>query len=319
MDDGRAVIARFEQIIAKAAESYRADTRFLAILRIAYASWILLLPVDVMWMADIPDGFINPRPGLFMFVSSAPDWGVLFAISAIRIVLAVLLAVGLFTVPVSIALTCCMILVSGLSYSYSKVDHFILFELTPVFLAFAGWGRRCSVDALRRRTSPKGARGSGLPVLLFAMTIGWAMLSAAAPKMLGGWMDPSRQATRGYIARDIAVGVKPGILGEWILSIDFTPFWKAMDYATLVVEAGLIFFVFTPLLYRLWLLLLSFFHIGVYLMLDISFIDYALVYAVFFSPALVWSLRRIRRLWGNRKQRVKPAQAHSSSAPERPA
>lgn len=284
------MIARAEAVVAHAVNGYRADGRFLAALRIAYGIWVILLPVDILWIASVPDDFLHPRPGLFSFIDSVPPVGLLIAISVARFVLAALLVFGVFTVPVSLLLTAAMMTAAGVTYSFSKVDHFILFELVPVFLAFAGWGRRWSIDAVfaRRRRGAVDTTTQGLPILLFAMTIGWAMLSAAVPKAIGGWLDPSRQATRGYIATDVATGDKLGPFGAWLLPFDLDAFWKALDYATLAAEGLLILFVFTPVLFRCWLLLLMCFHAGVYLTLGISFADYALVYAVFFAPVVTW-------------------------------
>lgn len=290
------MIARLEGIIARAADSYRPDARFLAVLRMAYGLWILLFPVDILWIAAVPNEFVHPRPGLFSFIHSVPPEGLLIALTIVRAVLAVLLAVGILTLPVSILMTAVMITAAGISYSFSKVDHFILFELVPLFLVFAGWGNRWSFDAWWRSRRSQPAPGThGMPVLLYAMTIGWAMLSAAVPKVLGGWLDPSRQATRGYIARDIAINEKLGPLGQWLLPLDVDLFWKLLDYATIAAEGLLIVFVLTPTLFRCWLLLLACFHTGVYLTLGISFIDYTLVYAVFFSPVVMWIIHRIRR------------------------
>ncbi len=288
------MIATAEAIVARAVEGYRTDGRFLAVLRIAYGLWVVFLPVDILWISAVPQDFLNPRPGLFSFIATVPSLGVLIAITVIRFVLAVLLAIGACTVPVSLLLTITMMTAAGISYSFSKVDHFILFELVPVFLAFAGWGRRWSVDELlARRRGRFDASTRGMPVLLFAIALGWAMLSAAVPKALGGWLDPSRQATRGYIASDIVTGDNLGPLGAWILPFDLDIFWKALDYATLAAEGLLILFVFTPVLFRCWLLLLLCFHIGVYLTLGISFLSYALVYAVFFAPIIMWIAHRI--------------------------
>ncbi|WP_431796619.1 hypothetical protein [Microbacterium enclense] len=290
------MIVRLEAVIARAADSYRPDGRFLAVLRMAYGLWILLLPVDILWIAAVPNEFVNPRPGLFGFMDSVPPEGTLIALTVIRAVLAVLLAVGILTLPVSILMTAVLMTAAGISYSFSKVDHFILFELVPLFLVFAGWGHRWSFDAWwRARQSRPFLATRGMPVLLYAMTIGWAMLSAAVPKVMGGWLDPSRQATRGYIARDIAIGEKLGPLGEWLLPLDIDLFWKLLDYATIAAEGLLIVFVLTPTIYRLWIVLLAFFHTGVYLTLGISFIDYTMVYAVFFSPVVMWAVHRARR------------------------
>ncbi|MDU0366398.1 hypothetical protein AB0O16_01140 [Microbacterium sp. NPDC089180] len=287
------MITFLERTVARAAASYQADGRFLAALRIAYGAWIIFLPVDITWIAGLPDDFVNPRPGLFGFIHSVPPIELLVAISVVRFVLAVLLVIGIATIPVSLFLTLTIMAAAGLSYSFSKVDHFILFELVPVFLGLAGWGSRWSLDAvIRRRRGRTPAVTRGVPILLFAFTIGWGMLSAAAPKIAGGWLDPTRDATRGYLAKDIAADDKLGALGPWMLTFDNHLFWKALDYATIAAEGLLFFFVLTPLLFRCWLALLSCFHIAVFLTLGISFIDYTLVYAVFFAPAVMWVVRR---------------------------
>lgn len=294
MEGSRPVIAFLERTVARAADSYRTDGRFLAALRIAYGAWIILLPVDITWIAGLPDDFLHPRAGILGFVDSVPPLGLLIALSIIRVVLAVLLMIGIATLPVSLLLTLTMMIAAGLSYSFSKVDHFILFELVPVFLGFAGWGSRWSIDAyLRGRRNRPLRQTQGLPVLLFAFTIGWGMLSAAAPKIAGGWLDPARDATRGYLAKDIAADDKLGILGPWMLTFDNHLFWKALDYSTLAAEGLLIFLVLTPLLFRCWLALLACFHLAVYLTLGISFIDYTLVYAVFFAPVVMWVVRKL--------------------------
>lgn len=296
MESDQAVIAQLESLIAKAASSYAPSARYLAIIRIVFGLWMILFPVDLRWMTAVPTEFFHPRPGLFFFLATTPPDSFLVALEAARIALGAVLIVGLWTVPVSILLSLVLIISSGVSYSFSKVDHFILFEITPIFLAIAGWGFRWSLDAAisRRRSSGKPRIARGMPVLLFAMTIGWAMLSAAVPKIVGGWLDPNREATRGYLARDILRDEKLGPLGPSLLQVDSSVIWKIVDYSTLIAEGGLILVVLFPTVYRLWLVLLIGFHIGVYLGLGISFVDYAMVYAVFFSPFVVWLAAGVR-------------------------
>jgi uncharacterized membrane protein YphA (DoxX/SURF4 family) len=290
MESDPTVTSWVESRLTAIAERYAPNRRFLAMLRIAFGIWVVAFPVDVSWIGAVPAEFFHPRPGLFAFLTGPPSDSVLTFLVALTAVLGILVALGVFTIPASLALSAALIVSSGLSYSYSKVDHFILFELTPVFLAFAGWGKTWSLDAFLRKRRGKLVPNtvSGMPILLFAMTVGWAMLSAAFPKVAGDWVDPERQATRGYLARDLARDEKLGPLAHWAFGVDSTVFWKALDYATLLAEAGLILFVLWPLMFRLWLLLLISFHIGVFLTLGISFLDYILVYAVFFSPAYTW-------------------------------
>ncbi len=127
------------------------------------------------------------------------------------------------------------------------------------------------------------------------MTIGWALLSAAVPKALGGWFDPSRQDTRGYIATDVATGDKLGPLGAWMLPFDFDPFWKLMDLR----DSPAVRFVDRFRLYaaslRCWMLLLACFHVGVYLTSGICVLGLHVGSTPCSCPVVMWVARRARR------------------------
>jgi uncharacterized membrane protein YphA (DoxX/SURF4 family) len=310
LEDGSPVIARIESRLALVARAYAPDPRVLAALRIVFGIWVILFPSDVTWIADVPADFVNPRPGLFGWLSTPPDLTTLYGLMAAKVLFGAMVAVGLWTLPASVGLSIALICSSGVSYSFSKVDHFILFELAPVFLAFTGWGCVWSVDAIfRRRRMQDSVAVRGFPVLLYAMTIGWAMLSAAVPKVAGGWASPDRFATRGYVARDLALGEKVGPLGPWLLNIDSSIFWKFLDYATLIAEGGLIFVVFFPLLFRIWLVLVIGFHVGVYIALGINFADNLLAYAIFFAPVFAWVANKLGQARPSRREekQVSPA------------
>ena len=294
MESRDTVIDRLDAYIARVASQYAPDRRYLAFLRIAFGIWVVVFPVDASWIDRVPPEFFHPRPGFFYFLSGPPSHYVLLAMMWAVAILGIVLTLGIFTGPTSVALALTLIINSGIAYSFSKVDHFVLFEITPIFLAAAGWGRIWSVDSyLRRRRGSRiepGARG--MPVLLFAMTIGWAMLTAAAPKVAGGWLDPSRYASRGYLARDIFQNEKLGPFGPMAMELHNGAFWKLLDYTTLLAEGGLIVVVLFPMVFRAWLALLACFHVGVYLTLGISFLDFVLVYAVFFSPVFMWCIAK---------------------------
>jgi hypothetical protein len=81
-------------------------------------------------------------------------------------------------------------------------------------------------------------------------------------------------------------------------------FWKFMDYATMFAEGWLVVAVLFPVLFRLGIVMLLAFHVGVYLSLGIDFSQYFLLYAVFFSPVVVWVAGRVR---GGRRYRLQPA------------
>lgn len=282
--------------VNRLSDRYRADVRTLGAIRILYALWVLLLPTDYLWIGQVPAAFFQPRTGPAMLLTGPPPSGVLLALQVAQAVLAVALGVGYRTPLVSVLMSVQLVLGSALVYSYGKVDHFVLFELAPLALAAAGWGGAYSVDALRRARS-SGSAGpagsSGFPLLLWGMTVGFGLLSAALPKALTGWADPHRQATRGYLAREVADPVRVGAVGRWIFQFDSALLWKAVDYGTLLAEGGLLLALLYPPLFRLWLVAVTGFHVGVYLTMGISFAPYLFVYLPFFAPWIEWVARRV--------------------------
>lgn len=291
--------AEFSDRVDKLAEAYRADPKALSILRILFALHVLAFPVDYEWVAKVPSAFFQPPPGPSALVQDPPSQAFLIGIEVLRAMLAISVLVGFRTKTTSIGLTVVMIFGSGFTHSFGKVDHFILFELLPAAMAFAGWGARYSIDARGasdfRRQSRKAppAATSGFPMFLWALTVGFALVTAAVPKVLTGWLDPSRQATRGYLARDLADPVKVGPLAELAGGIDVGLLWKFLDYATIFAEGWVVLAVFVPWLFRLSIVLILGFHTGVYLVLGIDFAHYLLVYAAFFAfPLREWFSQR---------------------------
>jgi hypothetical protein len=275
-------------------DAYTPAARPLAALRIVFALWVLISPRDITWISQVPAQFHFAPLGPFSLLPPASD-GAVVAYMVVRAVVALWLIVGWKTLAASISMTVVLLVGSGLAYSFSKVDHFILYDLTPLFLGFAGWGAAWSLDARKKATSPQG-----YPMLLFAITLAIAMLTAALPKALRGWWDPAREATRYFVAVDVHYGPDAGVLGEWMTTaVTSDVLWKLLDYFTLFAEGWLVFAVFVPTLFRLGLLLLVTFHVGVLLMLDINFFLNLFVYAGFFCvartnliPELDWWRRR---------------------------
>lgn len=282
------LLGTFSAYIDRLSESYAASPKALSIIRILFALHVLAFPVDYKWVAQVPSAFFHPAPGPFMLFSSPPSLEALIALEVLRALLALVVLVGFHTKTASVALSAVLILGAGLTHSFGKVDHFILYETLPAAMAFAGWGARYSLDSRSRNraTRKRSESTHGFPMLLWSITVGFALLTAAVPKVLTGWLDPSRQATRGYVARDLADPIKVGPLTEFFGSIDAVLFWKFLDYATILAEGGIIVAVLVPFLFRISVLVIVGFHAGVYLALGIDFTDYLLVYAVFFAYPL---------------------------------
>ncbi len=224
--------------------------------------------------------------------------GVIHAVEILRVVIALWVLIGWKTRIASGFLTLALVVCSGLAYSFGKSDDVILYDLAPLMLGLAGWGSAWSADAWLR----KAAQPRGYPMFVYATLIAFAMFTAAAAKVASGWLDPARQATRFFVAVT-AGSPRSGPLAEWLLGLDIAVLWKLLDYATLFAEGWLVIAVFFPVLFRIGLVLMSLFHLGVWLLLGIDFHLHLFVYAGFFMvPATrcVRDIAKVRTWWGRR-------------------
>ena len=171
----------------------------LAVYRVLYATVFLLLLPDFTWLANFPDTFFNAPPGPMLAFSSFPPRIFLRGLKAALAVCMVAVLIGWRTRAVSFASVGLGLIGYGFSFSLGKVDHNILFLLAPAALALAGWGDRLSVDALRWRSRSAldlAELAEQWPLRLYALMIGLAFFTAAAPRLVGGWLDPSTMSSR---------------------------------------------------------------------------------------------------------------------------
>ncbi|SIS09860.1 hypothetical protein [Microbacterium sp. RURRCA19A] len=275
---------RVAALLDRVVVGYAPTARPFAVVRIVFAIKVMLFSGDLLWIGQVPAQFFVPPPGPFSLITEQPSVEALVALTVVRTVVAVWLLVGWKTLWASAATTLILLVAAGLSYSFGKVDHFILFDLAPLAFGLAGWGAAWSLDARRREHTTRG-----YPMFLFATVVGFAMLTAALPKIRAGWLDPSREATRYFVARDEVAGPLPGPWGEFALTIDVALFWKLLDWATIFAEGWLIFVILLPRVFRLGLALVVLFHIGVFVLMGIDFFDNLYAYAGFFCvPVARW-------------------------------
>lgn len=258
-------------------DAYQPGAKSLGVLRMLFAAYVILAPFDYTWVAEVPAAFFNPAPGLPSLMDGPPPMWFLIMLEFTRRMIGVWLAVGWKTTAASVTLTLVLLVGSAIVYSFSKVDHLILFDLAPLAMAATGWGAAYSLDSRRRPGTTRG-----FPVLLWAITAAFALFTAALPKVVAGWLAPDRHGALLFVATDIVEDNRIGPLGEFLVSLDAGGLWKLLDYATVFAEGWLIVAFLLPGLFRLGVLLLCAFHVGVYLSLGIDFSMYAFVYTVFF-------------------------------------
>lgn len=253
----------------------------LGIYRIVYAIAALFTVPDISWVSDYPDFMFQAPPGPLWVLSGFPSPTVLIALEVLRSLTLIMLALGVWTRYVSIAVWLMLSLTYGLTYTLGKIDHTILLVLVPLVLAFANWGDRFSIDALRRTRDASPQRQ--WPLRLLALLIGWGFFAAALTKLLTGWLSPSSQAARGYFVLGFLTEDRTYLLANWVAAHDVTAVWELADWMTVGFEFSLLLALPWWRAFRTALAVATTFHLGVLLVMNIDFSHAVVAYAAFVS------------------------------------
>lgn len=244
----------------------------LPIYRVIFAVWLL---VDVvprgLWLRDAPSALMFPPPGLPLLLGSVPAPWLVSLSSVVLTVLSALLVVGWRERWVSIGIVVTLLGINTSMYSFGKIDHDILMVAVPLFLAFSGWGNR----------HPSVCRPAGWWTGVLALSISLSMFSSALIKVLTGWLDPSRSASRLHFLHNHYVNGRSGPLTEVVLGVDAPWVWMLSDYATVLVEVSFPFLLLSPRLFRVALAAGCIFHFGTWLLMDITFPHNIIAYGAF--------------------------------------
>ncbi|ACY49615.1 HTTM domain-containing protein [Rhodothermus marinus] len=268
-------------------DSFRPTARGLAAYRIAYALFVLLLidPGHSPYfnfhpLAGLPDSFFLPPPGpMQLFSGFPPRW--FFA--GLHLLLDLSLVALLFGYRTRLAswMTGLLFLIGfGFLFSAGKINHVILFVLLPWVMSFSNWGAAWSLDARLGRARPTV---EGWPLALLALLTGFAMFTAGFTKLLGGWLDPATQATRGHWLKQYFVVGRQDLLADLVTAPLPAGLWELMDWGTVLLEIGLLPAVLVPGLFRMLLSLMVLFHLGTALLFNITFVQNLIVYAAFLN------------------------------------
>ena len=262
--------------------AYAASDRQLSLARIVFAGYMLFLVgvPSFAWIADAPDVLFNPP-----FLSPAniltgwPPDAVMYLLSLGVLVGFVLLLFGIATRFVSIALGVVLLAGYNLAYSFGKIDHSILQPAALLVMSVSGWGNRYRLFPRGEVAERRDRNAAALGIL--AILIGFAYLSAALPKISGGWLDPGSQAVRGWVTLYSNIDGGESLLAGPLLAIDAPWFWEAFDWAAVGLETLIITAVPWPRLFRAFLFVAVLFHVANWLLLNIAFAINLSIYALF--------------------------------------
>lgn len=264
-------------------DSYTATPEGLGLYRIAYAlfAFLFIAPghatgASFPSLADLPDVFFLPPPGPMQLLSGFPPAAFFDILHGLIALSLAALLFGFHTRIASVGTTVFLLIGFGFSYSLGKINHNILFVLLPLVMTPSNWGAAYSFDAHAGRTS-RSVRS--WPIVLLMLITGFAMFTAGFPKILGGWLDPSTQATQGHFVRQYFVHGRQDLLAPLAATLHAPWVWEFFDVATVVFEVGFLFAILHPASTRLFAVLAVAFHTGVKLTLNIAFLPNLIVYA----------------------------------------
>ena len=259
--------ARWDRFVYR---EYMPTPRGLAIFRLLFASAFLACSVPrYQWIATFPDDFFNPPVGpTYFFFTGFPPYGFFLALDTVIVTALVYLIAGRRVTLASAVFTGAALLGNAWAYSFGKIDHDILMVVMPAFLAAAGWSGKGRVRAW--------------PLALFALVVSLAMFSAALAKATSGWLDPHARQTFIFALRN-AIGISGRESAAWRFGITTMPAsaWKALDYATLLLEGSFVIAMFRRTTFRVACAVASLFHLGVLLMMKIKFLANIYAYSAF--------------------------------------
>jgi uncharacterized membrane protein YphA (DoxX/SURF4 family) len=262
----------------------------IAWVRIIYCAGLLLTLQPLGTLSSRPADRFDPPPGPFMLFDALPSHTLLEGLEVATALLAALLLFGLHTRTVSILLSLALMGGFGLTYSFGKIDHTIVLVLVPATMAFSSWGQALSIDGSRRRTEPPEPKQ--WPTRLLAVMIGLSFTTAGWVKIRSGWLDPSTHAVQGHLARGYFNKGRTDWLAPEFIDLHLGRLWEAADWLTLALEFGLVLTVFWWRLFRVAIAVAALFHLGVILLLNISFSWNLLGYAAFFRWATILPIPR---------------------------
>jgi len=267
-------------------DSFEVSAEGLGLYRIFYAAFVLLLLtpghsplLGFTGAANLPAAFFQPPPGpMMLFTDFPPPW-VATSICLLLNLSLVALLVGYRTRTASIATGTLMLLGYGLAFSAGKINHVMLFALLPIVMAASNWGVAYSLDAQRHSDAQRNVHA--WPLTMMALLVGFGMFTAGFSKLLGGWLDPTTQATYGHFVKHFFVRGRQDLLAPVFASVDSVLFWEVLDVATVLFEMGFLAAAFHPATTRLFAACAVLFHFSTMMMFNISFAIHLPVYAAF--------------------------------------
>lgn len=254
------------------------------------------------WVDDMPRGLFDPPIISLSYVAGRfPPAPALLLLDLVAILALLAMTVGWKTRASTITLVACRLIGGSFIYSFGKIDHDILLTALLLCMALADWGRFYSLDARHRPTERSGesSRRTQQGLALFATAAAFGFLTAGLPKLFG-WVDGNLETSgvlrwlyngRGSLGRDQFFG--------GAMSGAPTVLLELADYVTVLLEiVGFAALLWGHRSWRVFLAIVTLFHLANILILNISFGTQVVTYLAFVNlcflrPAMRWTWLKI--------------------------
>ncbi|MGB3780025.1 MAG: hypothetical protein WA960_16800 [Tunicatimonas sp.] len=226
------------------ANEYRLPAGALGGFRVLYAGYILFVvgAPEFRWIAQHSSLFFDPPAvSIANLFHDFPGYYFFLVIDTLVVVLLVFLLFGFRTRLTSILLATVMLIGFSFYHSFGKINHdTLLMVITPLLMAFSGWGSRYAVDQSSPR--PRASGENYWPVATLAFILGFAMFSAGFPKLIedgslrNGWLSLSTQAVKGYAIMYQHDDLAGNYLAPLFLEHAGDFVWETLDWVAVIFE-----------------------------------------------------------------------------------
>lgn len=261
-------------------EAYMISAEQLGLFRIVFcltSIFVLGIP-NYLWLGDVPGYLFSPPLISFssLFNGFPPSW-FFICVTSLLWICYIFLLFGYKTKLVSVAITVLHLVGNSFVFSFGKIDHSILLDILPFVLAGSGWGNSFSIDEKRNEIS----QNSPWTVTLMALMVSFGLFTAGFQKVAGGWLNTSVSSSyfsfiSGFFKLD-----RDAFFAPYLSTYTNAFFWESADYMAVFLELLFLILFFFPSKFRVFLILVSLFHLLNVLMFNISFSGYLLIYSLF--------------------------------------
>ncbi len=293
----RATLSRLDRLGLWLEREYHLPPQGLALYRIAFAAHLLVFVLAdywraATWVGELPQALYYPPLGPMLLSSGLPSTMTLGLVVAALCVATLALLVGYRTTLASVSVSACMMSLDASIYAMAKIDHGrVLLVLVPLILAASRWGERWSVDARRGHRAKRG----DWPMSVLALVIGFGMMSASLPKLVGGWLSWDTQAAYAKTYINALQFGRDKLLALTAISFPNRVIWELLDWFTITFELGFLFAFARRRVFNMFLIAAVGFHWGVLLTMNIRFSYQLIVYAAFLPYGAILRDARVTR------------------------